>query len=119
MSLALRIVLILGSALTLAFVVSNIRKARVRIEDTLFWLLFCGFLLIISLFPQLTFYFASIMEIQSPINCVFLLIIFILIINQFYLSLKISKLLISQKELCQKIALDKKGIRENEKKNGM
>lgn len=40
--------------------------------------------------------------------------IFILFINQFYMSLKISRLLIKQKEMAQKIALEQ--IAEKEEK---
>ncbi|MEG0092296.1 MAG: DUF2304 domain-containing protein [Oscillospiraceae bacterium] len=107
MSIPLRVILILGSCFTFFFVTHYIRKARIRIEDTIFWIFFCGVLIVISIFPTLPFWLSEIIGFQSPINLVYLLIIFILIVNQFYMSVKISQLQIKQKEFVQKMAIDK------------
>ena len=39
----IRLVLVLGSLITVAFVLRRVRQARMQIEDSIFWLLFaCG-----------------------------------------------------------------------------
>ncbi|MEG0090981.1 MAG: DUF2304 domain-containing protein [Oscillospiraceae bacterium] len=114
MSVPLRVILILGSVFTFFFVTHYIRKARIRIEDTIFWLFFCMVLIVISIFPALPFWLSELIGFQSPINLVYLIIIFILIVNQFYTSVKISQLEIKQKELVQKLAVDKAQMEKKE-----
>ncbi|MEG1782208.1 MAG: DUF2304 domain-containing protein [Oscillospiraceae bacterium] len=104
----IRIFLILGSIITFMFLVRYIRKSRVRIEDTFFWVLFSAVLIVISIFPQIAFVMSAILKIQSPINFVFLLTIFVLIIHQFYMTMKMSQLQIKFKELVQQMALNEK-----------
>ena len=104
----LSIILVASSIITFIFVMRLIRKSTVRIEDTFFWIIFSLILVILSIFPDIAFYLSDLLGFQSPINLVFLVIIFILIINQFYMSLKISRLTIKQKELVQAIAINSK-----------
>ncbi len=106
MSIQLSFILIAGSIFTFLFMMRLIAKASIRIEDSIFWILFSAVLIVLSAFPQIAFYLSNILKIQSPINLVYLIIIFILIINQFYMTIKISRLIIKQKELVQRIALD-------------
>ncbi|MBR5306566.1 MAG: DUF2304 domain-containing protein [Oscillospiraceae bacterium] len=108
MSSTLSILLILGSVFTFLFAMKLIRKAAVRIEDTLFWIVFCIILILLSIFPKFLYSIAYELGFQSPINLVYLIIIFVLIINQFLMTLKISRLTIKQKELVQAIAITAK-----------
>lgn len=107
MSFLFQIILILVSVLTIVMILRQIRKAKVQIHDTLFWLFFSGLLLLFSLFPKLADWLASLMGIASPVNFIFLLIIFCLIINQFFMSVKLSLLDNKVKELVQVIALER------------
>lgn len=102
----MRLFLIAGSVVAFAFVVHFIRKSRVRIEDTMFWIIMCVGLVFISVFPQIPFWFARLVRVDSPANFVFLVMIAILLINQFYMTLKISRLQIKITELVQRIAID-------------
>ena len=102
----MRLFLIAGSITMFMFVVHFIRKSRVRIEDTMFWIIMCVTLVIISIFPQIPFWFARMVRVESPANFVFLVMIAILLINQFYMTLKISRLQIKITELVQRIAID-------------
>lgn len=115
MSAHLSFVLIAGSIFTFLFMMRLIRKSSIRIEDSIFWILFSIVLIVLSAFPQIAFYLSNILKIQSPINLVYLIIIFILIVNQFYMTIKISRMMIKQKELTQRIALDN-ASRNNEDK---
>ena len=53
MTVTLRIILIFASMCCFAWIVMNIRKAKVRIEDAVFWICFSAVLVLISIFPQL------------------------------------------------------------------
>lgn len=108
MSLAIRILLFLGAALTFTMIVRYIRKSKVRIEDMFFWLLFGALLLLVSVFPQLAIGASELLGVQSPINFVYLLVIFILIAKQFFTSLTLSQLKIQVTELAQQMAIEKK-----------
>ena len=108
MSSTLTILLVVGSVFTFLFAMKLIRKAAVRIEDTLFWIVFCIILILLSIFPKFLYSIAYALGFQSPINLIYLVIIFVLIINQFLMTLKISRLTIKQKELVQAIAITAK-----------
>ncbi|MBR2028080.1 MAG: DUF2304 domain-containing protein [Oscillospiraceae bacterium] len=100
--------LLIGSVFTFLFVMRLIRKSAVRIEDTFFWIFFSLIIIILAAFPRIPYRLAAVLGFQSPINLVYLVIIFVLIVNQFLMSLKISKLTIKQKELVQAIAINAK-----------
>lgn len=108
LELPVRIFLLVGSVVTFAFVISFIRRSRVRIEDTLFWVIICLGFVFISIFPQIAFWASNLLKIASPINLVFVLIIFVLLVNQFYMTIKISQLTIKLRELVQTIAIKDK-----------
>ena len=100
--------LLVGSIFTFLFVMNLIRKSAVRIEDTFFWIFFSALMIILALFPRIPYKLSTLLGFQSPVNLVYLVIIFVLIVNQFLMSLKISKLTIKQKELVQAIAINAK-----------
>lgn len=112
MSSTLTGLLIAGSIFTFVLVMRLIRKSAVRIEDTFFWIFFCVILIVISMFPRIPYKLSLMLGFQAPINLVYLIIIFILIVNQFLMSLKISKLTIKQKELVQAIAINAKQTKD-------
>ena len=53
MTITLRIVLIVASILTCTWIIQRIRKAQIKIEDSVFWILFSGVLILMSIFPRL------------------------------------------------------------------
>lgn len=106
MPLNLRIILIAVSIITLIFVFRKIRKSQFVIEDTLFWLFFCMFLIVLGVFPKLTFAVASLLGFAAASNFVFVAIIFLLLVKLFLMSLKISKIEGTLHNLIQKYALD-------------
>lgn len=108
MSSTLTLLLVIGSVFTFLFAMKLIRKSTVRIEDTLFWIIFCIILILLSIFPKSLYTIAYALGFQSPINLIYLVIIFVLIVNQFLMTLKISRLTIKQKELVQTLAITAK-----------
>lgn len=104
MSIALRILLIVGS---IAFTTNTLRKIRsstIEIGDALFWIIFSFFLLFISFFPGVFFQLAELVGIQSPVNMVFLCIIALLAYKSFSLSIKVSQMSMKLKMLTATLA---------------
>ena len=107
MSIVLRIALVIISLLTAFWIGTNIRRSKLKIEDSVFWLGFSALLIIISIFPQIIEWGAGVLGIQGPQNFLFLVIIFLLIIKIFKMNIKISQLEFKLQSIAQKIAIDK------------
>ena len=113
MSLVLRIVLIVVAILSFVFVLRKIRKAQVRIEDILFWLVVSLGALILGIFPQIAYWFSNILGIMSPTNFVFLVFIFVLLFKVFILTVQVSQLQEKLKDLAQNVAIYKSDLTKN------
>lgn len=116
MGISLRLALFAGSVLTFIFINRYIKKSRVRIEDTMFWVVLSAVLVVIGIFPQIPMLMSWLLLIESPANFVFLAIIFVLLVHQFFLSMKLSQTEIKLRELVQYIAInntDDKNSTEN------
>ena len=59
MPVVLRIVLIVSSILMLIYMLKKVKKSKVQIEHTIFWIIFGVFLILISLIPQIFLYYSS------------------------------------------------------------
>lgn len=105
MTLGLRILLIAGALLMLAFVLLKIRKAQLQTNDAVFWFLFAGCLVLVAIFPQIIFWMTYLIGIQSPANLVFLLIVAILIIRLLNISVENTQLKQRIERLTQFVAL--------------
>ena len=119
MSVILRILLIAVSGLMLLFSLRKIRRAQLRIEDSLFWIVLSLCTVILSLFPQLAYGASRLLGIASPTNLVFLVFIFILLVKSFCQSLQISRLESRLAVLTQASALLEKRVREGEKEEAL
>ena len=106
MSMLLRGVLIAASVLTTLLIMRRIRKEKMMIEESMFWIGFSFMLIIFSLFPQIVFKMSELAGTQSPSNFIFLFIIFVLIVRMFQMSTKISQLESKLKDLVARIAID-------------
>ena len=105
MSLAMRILLIVGSVLTACYVLRRVRKSRMRTEDSVFWLVFSLILVLMGLFPALVTGLAALMGVMSAANLVFLIVIFLLIIKLFLMDQRISRLQRQMTETAQTVAM--------------
>ena len=113
MTLALRVVLLIVSILNCVWIILRIRKAQAKIEDSVFWILFSGLLVCMSIFPQAVSWGAAVIGVQSPVNFVFLTIIFVLILKLFRLSIKLSQIESKLQSFVQSYAIDKFKMRED------
>ena len=112
MSGALRILMILGAVFLMVFMIKKIRQAKVKIEYTVFWIIFSGILVLMGIFPQLFYWVSELLGFQAPINMIYLVIIFVLIVKLFLISVQISQLENKVDSLTQQVANDRKVDKE-------
>ncbi len=105
MSSQFRIILIVVAFLSAISMLRKIRKEKVQIQYSIFWILFSILLVILAVFPDLLIRLARSLGMGSPANLVFLIIIFLLLLKSFNLTVEISALEVRLKELTQRIAL--------------
>ena len=116
MTMIFRVILVIVSILTMAFMMRKIRQAKVQIEAALFWVIMALILVVFSLFPAVADACAHLLGIYSTPNFLFLFMIFLLIVKVFGMTLQMSQMESRQKELVQRIALDQKDREELELK---
>jgi len=115
MPLSQRIILMIGSLLTLLYFISRIRKDRLKISHSIFWVLFGAVLLVLACIPRALFWVARHLGFQSPSNLVYLIVIFLLVLKLFTTTLRISKLSEQVTALTQALALYQLDVKESEK----
>ena len=104
MSPVLRVVLILGSLLALWIVVKRVRKSKIRVADSVYWVLCAVLMLLFAIFPQIAFFFSGLLGFLSPSNFVFCMIIALMLIKLFNLSCDVSRLTDKAEQLAQELA---------------
>lgn len=122
MSLELRIVLIVASVLAVIYALAKIRKAELKIDDAFYWVFSSVLLLVMSIFPTVTYFLSELLGIQSPSNFVFLFMIFMILVKLFAISIDLSIQKRRLNSLIQKIAIvnhsfDSQKNCENKKEN--
>lgn len=107
MTAALRVTLIIASLLLLVFVAKKVRSSKVKLEDSIFWFCFAVLLLVVSIFPQIFYVLSDAVGTMAPVNFVFLFFIFVLLVQSFNLTMRISQADTKIKELTQQLAIEK------------
>lgn len=116
MSIYLRIILFVVSLLSNIYVIRKIRKSQMKIESAMFWVFFAALILILSIFPGIGISLAEWIGIESPVNFIFLIIIFLVLGKLFSLSVKNSQLEYKISILAAEIAIWRKQVEEDKKK---
>ncbi|SET74734.1 hypothetical protein SAMN04487771_103818 [[Clostridium] aminophilum] len=107
MTATLRMILILISCMTAFCIVRKIRQSSLQIEDSLFWICFVAILMIFSIFPQVPTFLSGVVGTMAPVNFIYLLIIFLLIVQLFRMTVHQSQLEAKLRSLIQEIAMDR------------
>lgn len=107
-----RVVLVVVSIGTLATVLKRIQKAKLTIEDSIFWILLAMMFVVFALFPIVPDTLARLLGIYSTANFLFLFMIFILLMRMFSMSMRISTLEDKIRKLVQELALRDKDTRD-------
>ena len=105
MALSQRIFLIIGSFATLLYFISSIRKSKLKINHSIFWVLFGIVLLLLACVPRGFFWISTLIGFQSPSNLIYLIVIFLLTVKLFTTTMRLSKLSEQVSALSQEIAI--------------
>ena len=114
MTVMLRVALIFVSVFTMTFMMRKIRQAKMEIEAALFWVIMALMLVVFAVFPSVADFCARLLGIYATTNFLFLFMIFLLIVKLFSMTVHISQLESRQRELIQKMALEKRFKEEEE-----
>ncbi len=106
MSFLFSTTLLVGALVSFYLILRKIRHAEVTIADSTFWFLFALSLVLMGVFRQIPFFFADLFGIESPANFVFVYVIAVLVLREFYTTVKVSKLQAKVNALVQRSALD-------------
>ncbi len=106
MSVALRIVLIVAAVALVVFLLHSIKRSKMRIEDSLFWVAFSLVILLLSIFPEIAVAASDAFGFMAPVNFIFLFFIFVLILKNFAGSRRVSQLECRVQELAEQVALN-------------
>ena len=116
MSKRVQILLLISSIIILLFIIRQVSKNKVNIRYSVLWIIFSCFLILISIFPGIIYSLNDLLGIQTPVNTLFLLLIFILFCLSFYLFIKLSKHNEEILNLNYEIAKLKKEVEDSKKK---
>ncbi|HAX72451.1 MAG TPA: DUF2304 domain-containing protein [Firmicutes bacterium] len=105
MTTILQIFLAVFCIVLLYLIVTQINKSRVIFSDFNYWLIFIIFLLSMAIFPELAYWLADLLGVQTPVIGIFLIVIGLLILLSLSLALRISVLNRRFIQLTQKIAI--------------
>lgn len=117
MTLVFRVILIVVSLFTTYYILKRIRQSKLQIEYAIFWILFSGVLIVFSLFPWLVSMFTRMIGMQLPVNFIFLLFIFVLMVKLFFMTIELSALENKVKDLTQELALEEKARADEQKRS--
>lgn len=114
MSICLRILLVVFAMGYCIYVIRNIRKAQMKIESAIYWIALVVLILILSIFPGIGICVANWIGIESPVNFIYLVMIFMALEKIFSLSVKNSQLEYKISILTEEMAIWRNQIERNE-----
>ena len=107
MGLLLRIEMIVVAVLVVFIIIHNVNRKCLRIQYSFVWLLIALSLLAVAFFPGIVIWLCSIMSIETPVNLIYLLGIFALLLITFYQTLVISRQADRITRLTQIVSIEK------------
>lgn len=114
MSYTLRYILIIGSIFALFVCFKKIEQSKLKINDSIGWIVGCIILILISVFSNIVEWISNKLGFIAPVNFVFLIFIVLLIIQIFTYKIKISEINEKIKNLDHYLAL--KDYKERDQK---
>lgn len=110
MSNTLRLVLLLAAVITVVWILRKIYKCKVKLSDAIFWFCMALILAVLGIIPEIAYWCAGIIGIQTPVNFIFLMIIALLMEKLFTLSIVVSQLEDKLTVLSAEIALRSQSV---------
>lgn len=112
-SVQLQVLLIIGCLFTYWYIICKIKKANVRIDDIIVWIIGLFILLIFSIFPNIPALLTKLIGVEAAVNTIFFMVIFFLFMMVFLLTVKVSQLQEKIKDLTHQLALASKRNDQN------
>ena len=105
MPLQQRLLLLCGALVAMFMVVNKIKKDKILMVDSIFWVVSSVVMMVVAAVPELAIAFSHILGFQSPSNFVFFCVVGFLFVKVFSDSAEISLLKNRVDELTQELAL--------------
>lgn len=116
MSVTLQLELLFGSVCLLAVIFYMLKKNLLSVKYSLLWLFFAAALILFAAVPYVVYVLRDILNIEIPVNLVFVLLFCFVLLVLLSVSVAISQLAEKAKRLAQSNALLEKRVRELENK---
>ena len=114
-STVLRIILIIGSLGFFIFIMNMVRTKKLELKYALTWILTSLSFVLLSIFPEILYFIAAVMDIELPVNALYLCVIFLLLMIVFTLTVAVSRQALRIKTLVQEIGLLKETLERMKK----
>lgn len=114
MDLTLRLWLLAGVIVYFGVILVALRKKSLTLKYSLLWMFSALLLLIIVIFPHIINGVTKLLGIASPVNAVFTIVLFLVLMILISLSVIVSKQHAQIKKLIQSVALLEKRLRDGE-----
>ncbi len=114
MDLTLRLWLLAGVIVYFGVILVALRKKSLTLKYSLLWMFSALLLLIIVIFPHIINGVTKLLGIASPVNAVFTIVLFLVLMILISLSVIASKQHAQIKKLIQSVALLEKRLRDGE-----
>jgi hypothetical protein len=114
MNSILQAILIVASIGFFIFILRMLKAKKLEFKYSIVWIIASFSFIVLSIFPKIVRYVANVLHIIEPVNAVYLIIIFFLLVIVFTLTVALSRNSNRVKALTQEIGILKLEIRKNE-----
>lgn len=114
-SFKFQIILIVGALFCFFALINLIRKYKLELRYSLLWMIVMLLILFLAVDPHLVGWVSQAMGVELPVNALFFLTIFGLILIVFSLTVTVSKLTTKIKELSQQLGIMQHNLNELKK----
>ena len=108
--------MILGAVILLLIIFVLLKKGKMTVKYSLLWLGLAVVLVIFAICPYVVYLLRDLLDVEMPVNLVFMLMFCFVLVVLISLSIAVSQLAEKCKRLTQENALLEKRVRELEKK---
>lgn len=115
MNIRIQIIIMIIIILALGVIINMIRRKRLELKYALAWILVGLGILILDCFPSLIDWLAAKLGIASPVNMLFFLGFCFSLVIIFTLTVTVSNMSVTIKQLAQEIALHEKEDQDSKK----
>ena len=108
--------MILGAAILLLIIFALLKKGHMSVKYSLLWLALAVVLVIFAVFPYVVYVLRDLLDVQMPVNLVFMLMFCFVLLVLLSLRIGVSQLADKCERLTQENAILEKRVRDLEKK---